>query len=111
MNAMYEVQPWPGVLFRCSTVRDQMEFDSNGGNKSFKKTYNMTDSGPKTVLIKRVNGIVYMSIDGEELVEGPNHTNITTLTTNVTFGSSLTSNNVPQRYFKGALKRMSVILY
>ena len=53
MNAMYEVQPWPGVLFRCSTIRDQMEFDSNGGNKSFKKTYNMTDSGPKTVLIKR----------------------------------------------------------
>ena len=37
MNAMYEVEPWPGVLFRTVNNNSQFEFDANGGSAKFNK--------------------------------------------------------------------------
>ena len=44
-------------------------------------------------------------------IETKNHSSITNFDTPVTFGCSYTENNTPQRYFKGTLKNMKVIIY
>ncbi len=107
MNAMYEVNPWPGVLIR--TTGSQFEFDMNGGSKSYNKKY--TAATTKKVMYKRKNGKIYIGVNDGELIEATDHSSITTFNTPVTFGCSLTSSNQPQRYYKGTLKDMEIILF
>lgn len=65
MNAMYEVNPWPGVLFRYANSTN-FEVDMNGGSGSFKKSFNISTTNK--VLYKRKNGIVYVSINDGEFI-------------------------------------------
>lgn len=108
MNAMYEVEPWPGVLFRTVNNNSQFEFDANGGSAKFNKRYNVVDTNKVT--IKRRNGILYFGVN-DVYTTGPNHSSITTFDVPVTFGASLNASGSPQRYYKGTLKNMKVVLY
>ncbi len=107
LNAMYEVQPWPGILFRTYSG-SQFEIDMNGGSGSSNTKYNISTTNKVT--IKRKNGIIYASINDDEYKQMADHSTIATFDTPVTFGSSLQSNNTPFRYFKGTLKNMEVIV-
>ena len=108
MNAMYEVTPWPGILFRYANSSN-FEIDMNGGSGSLKKNYAITSTNKMT--IRRKNGIIYMKVNDGEFTTGKDHSSITTFDTPVTFGCSLTSANAPQRYYKGTLKNMKVIIF
>ena len=111
MNAMYEVSPWPGVLFRVANG-SQYELQLNGGSGNYNKKYQVADT--KKVVIKRVNGIIYISVNDEDFIETKNHSNITTFDTiPVVFGCSVLTdaNLTEQRYWKGTLSNMRAILY
>ena len=109
MNAMYEVEPWPGVLVRVSSDGTQFEVDMNGGSGKFNKRYLI--SSTNKVVIKRENGIIYVSINDEGFIETRDHSSITTFDIPVTFGASLLADKTPQRYYKGTLKNMQAIIF
>ena len=71
--------------------------------------YAITSTNKMT--IRRKNGVIYMKVNDEEFTTGKDHSSITTFDTPVTFGCSLTSANAPQRYYKGTLKNMKVIIF
>ena len=104
---MYEVKPQSGILTRITG--NQYEFQMNGGSGSYNKKYNI--EGTNRIVIKRKNGIIYVTANDEAFTETKDHTSITNFDTPVTFGCSYTSTNTPQRYFKGTLKNMKVIIY
>ena len=110
MSAMDESgEPWPGVVYRVqSNTQDNIAANVTKSVKADRKLRNNINK----VLIKRRNGILYMSFnDGadEQLLD------MTTLSTPfdspVTFGCSLDGVGNPQRYFTGTLKDMHVKLY
>lgn len=107
LNAMYEVIPWPGVLFRIYN-NGNFEIDMNGGSGSFNRKYPISNN--TKVRIRRINGQIIYNINNEEFT-GANHSNITSFDTPVSFGCSLDFNNNPQRYYVGTLKNMNVILF
>lgn len=109
MNAMYEVNPWPGVLVRAINNNSAFEVDMNGGSGSFKKNFNISETSKIT--IKRVNGIIYIRANDDEFIQTKDHSSITTFDIPVTFGCSLQAGKTPQRYYKGTLQNMKVILF
>ena len=108
MNSMYEVEPWPGVLFRYVNGTN-FEVDMNGGSGSYKKYYLVEET--TKVTIKRTNGVIYVSTNDNEFTTAKNHSSITSFDIPVTFGCSLTAEKTQQRYYKGTLKNMKVILF
>ena len=110
MSAMDESgSPWSGVVYRVqSNTQDNLAANATNSAKTDKKFSNNVSK----VLLKKRNGILYMSLnDGadEQILD------MTTLTTPfnspLTFGCSLTSSGTPQRNFIGTLKNMKVKLY
>lgn len=64
------------------------------------------------VSIKRTNHILYISFNDGTYEEILNMTQLLkTFDVPLTFGSSLNAKGKPQRYFKGTLKNMKVIIY
>ena len=109
MNAMYEVEPWPGVLVRSVSNSSQFEVDMNGGSGKFNQRY--TASTTNKFTIRRKSGIIYVSVNDGAFTETKNHSSITTFDIPVTFGASMQADKTPQRYYKGTLKNMKVILF
>ena len=111
MSAMDETgSPWPGVVYRIkSSSFDEVSANVNGSNK-IEKDYSA--NGINKVLLKKRNGILYVSFnDGED----EQLLDMTSLNKDfdvpLTFGCSLRGNGTPQRYFKGTLKNMHVKIY
>lgn len=110
MSAMDErASPWPGIVYRvqsstqdniCANVSTSIKTDSKFNNSVSK------------VLLKRRNGILYVSFDDGADQQLLNMTSFTqTFDVPVTFGCSINGSGNPQRYFKGTLKDINVKLY
>ena len=111
MSSMDESgSPWPGMTYRItSTTQEELAANVTTSNK-IQNRYNRSDINK--ISLKRRNGILYLSINDEEYTQVLNMTTLsTTFDVPLTFGSSLNSSGEPQRYFKGTIKNMEVIVY
>lgn len=103
-------KPWAGFVFRFDTGSN-IEIDSNTrDNIKGNKKYN--PSTVSDVVIKRTNGILYISINGGEEQQIIDFNTLQKpIYVPLTIGSSLTGNFIPQRYFTGKLSNIKVTLY
>ncbi len=111
MSAMDETgSPWPGMVFR-TTGNYEDEFGANVTTSvKFSKRYKFENFSKVT--IKRKSGILYISFDDGADTQVLDMTSLNkTFNAPVTFGSSLDGSGNPQRYFKGTLKNMQVIVF
>lgn len=111
MSSMDETgSPWPGITYRITNqTQEEIVANVTTSNKIQTK-YNRNDINK--IKIKRRNGILYLSINDEEYTQVLNMTTLsTTFDVPLTFGSSLNSSGEPQRYFKGIVENMEVIVY
>lgn len=119
INAKDESQnnSWPGFAYRHSNT-------SSGGTITMsmtsrwpgETTTNITDTitAPKTVIIKRRNGIITFSMNGgaeQTLTATPAASLTKTFKPNLTFGASINSSGNPFRWFKGIVSDINVQLY
>jgi len=108
MNMMHEVGPsYPGLVLRLYQYGDttQYEIHANNDNQSDNSAQlRLEIEQTNKVTIIRENNIIYYSINDGEYIQLQDYTNFTSyFNTTVTFGSSLDSNNNPNRYFVGRL--------
>lgn len=111
MSAMDESgSPWPGIVYRVqSSTEDNI---CANVSSSIKKDIKYKNNTINKVLLKRRNGILYVSFDDgadNQLVDMTTFTSM--FDSSLTFGCSLNSSGNPQRYFRGTLKNMSVRIY
>ena len=114
INAKDETQNnvWPGFAYRLNSSK-KFELTSKWpGQKDGKITD--PNSTPKTITIKRRNGIIYYSLNGAaeaKLISTPAASLNNPFVPNLTFGASLNSSGSPFRFFKGYVSNISVQLY
>jgi len=109
MNMMHEVAPkYPGIVFRCFPYDDtnkQYEIHANNdadSNNSNVQRFQVSQTNKVTII--RKNGIIYYSINDGDNIQIQDFTNFTSyFNTTVNFGSSMDSNNNPNRFFVGRL--------
>ncbi len=101
--------PWPGFVYRInSATEDQLDANTNN---SIKVEQNYTSQNITKVSIKRTNHILYISFNDAAYEQKLGMTQLSkTFDVPLTFGSSLNGNGIPQRYFKGTLRNMSVTI-
>ena len=99
-------RPWPGFTFRFANASN-FEIDSNTPAKSSKKSFPITTT--EDVVIKRVSGILYISVNGETEQEVIDYSKLAgPIYVPLTVGASLTGSLTPQRYFTGKLSNISI---
>ena len=102
--------PWPGIVFRVNSETNY-EFIANVTNQLKSETQYAINSTLK-VKIKRVNRIIYVSInDGVDQQFLDMSSLVNTFNAPLLIGASLDGNGNPQRYFTGTLSDISVILF
>ena len=101
--------PYPGIVYR---VKDSSTEElSAAANNSVSLKPSFSSETTTNVVIKRIDGILYISInDGEDTQVIDMTDMIYTFNTPVTFGASLTGSGSPQRYFIGTLSNMYIKL-
>ena len=117
INAKDESQNniWPGFAYRHSSTNGNtinMSLTSRWPGQSAANIIDNT-AAPKTLVIKRRNGVIKYSIAGGEektLTAVPPASLTKTFTSNLTFGASIDSSGSPFRYFKGIVSNISVQL-
>ena len=101
--------PWPGMVYRIKD-RSNDQFGANT-NSTIKVERNYKNSEVTKVSIKRTNKILYIAFNDGEYSQILNMTQlIKTFDVPLTFGASLNGSGNPQRYFKGTLKNMKVVV-
>lgn len=110
MSAMDESgSPWPGIVYRVQSSTQDNICANASNSVNLDRKYN---NNINKVLLKRRNGILYVSFnDGEEeqLIDMTSLSK--TFNVPLVFGCSLNSSGNPQRYFTGTLSNMNVKLY
>ena len=112
MNAMYEVQPWPGILVRTTSNNAEYEVQMNGGSGNLTKKYKVNETNKFN--IRRISGKIYVSVNDGAFELTRDHSNIATFdTVPVVFGCSVKAdaNLTEQRFFKGTLNNMRAFLF
>ncbi len=109
LNAKLEnkSQGWPGFALRRKDANATTEITAKGNNAT-PKLFNNSEILDKEIIITREDGIIYYSVGGEEKVAL--FTQNKQFDTPLTFGCSLTEDGKPQRYFKGAIADVSIII-
>ena len=110
MSAMDETgSPWPGIVYRIkSSTYDEISANVNASAKIEIDYPNDINK----VLLKRRNGILYVSFnDGEDEQLLDMTAFDKTFDVPLTFGCNLNGSGKPQRYFKGTLKNMNIKIY
>ena len=111
MNAMDESgSPWPGFVYRVySNIQDELEANITTSTK-FQQPY--YSPGINNVVLKRINGVLYLNIDNYGEIKVLDFSTLSKVfDTPLTFGASLDGKGLPQRYFNGSLKYIKVIVY
>lgn len=110
MSCMDETgTPWPGMVYRIKD-RSNDQFGANT-NSTIKVERNYKNSEVTKVSLKRTNKILYIAFNDGEYSQILNMTQlIKTFDVPLTFGASLNGSGNPQRYFKGTLKNMKVVV-
>ncbi|MBR2744830.1 MAG: InlB B-repeat-containing protein [Clostridia bacterium] len=116
VNGKYENESYnyPGFAFRRYRSESAFyEFTSRAknekkdGNSGLKWEYGSISK----VVISRIGGIIYLSIDGQEKIEIQDYRVIPIrYSTPITFGASHTADGDPMRYFNGTIKDMYIKL-
>lgn len=110
MSAMNETAaPWPGMVYRVSSAsKDQLAANATSSEK-MQQDYKVEQV--QKVTLKRISGILYLSLNdetGKEILDLSLITNAFDVP--VTFGASLNGSGNPFRYFKGTLSNLKVII-
>lgn len=102
--------PWPGFVYRVySNTEEQLSANTNNTVKT-EQNYPYQDI--TKVSIKRANHILYLSFNDATYEQVLDMTQLLkTFDVPLTFGSSLNASGNPQRYFKGTLKNMKVVVF
>lgn len=106
LNAMLEIAPYPGFVFRHEKNITKLELNFPSTST---RNFNITDV--QSVYIKRYNDVYYLQINEGNVINLGKLKNLTTFDIPVTFGASLNGNGEPWRFFKGTLKNLRVNLY
>ena len=102
--------PWPGLVFRVANGNQDELIANVTTSTKVNKYYPKAEI--KKVVIKRKNGIIYVNSNDTGDVQALDMTSLTTtFDVPLTIGASLNASGSPQRYFKGTLKNLKVILY
>ncbi len=114
INAKDESQNnvWPGFAYRLSSGT-KYELTARWPGQSQGSAFD-SSATPRTVSIKRRNGIIYYSYSGSpdaKLIETPAQSLTNPFSSNLTFGASTNSSGQPFRYFSGIVSNISVQLY
>ena len=115
MNMMYEVAPnYSGLVFRCFPYNDetkQYEIHANTDNQDNGVQVRLEVTQTNKITIIRKKGILYYSINDGDYIRLQDYTNFTSyFETTVNFGSSMDSNNNPNRFFTGRLTNVVIKL-
>ena len=110
MSCMDETgSPWPGMVYRIKDSSND-QFGANT-NSTIKVENNYANSEITKVSIKRTNKILYIALNDGDYAQVLDMTKLAkTFDVPLTFGASLNSRGNPQRYFKGTLKNMKVVV-
>lgn len=110
MSCMDETgSPWPGIVYRIKNIsNDQFGANTNG---SIKVENDYANSEITKVSLKRASKILYIAFNDGDYERVLDMTKLTqTFDVPLTFGASLNGSGNPQRYFKGTLKNMKVVI-
>ncbi|MBQ3407738.1 MAG: InlB B-repeat-containing protein [Clostridia bacterium] len=115
MNAKYENgdKNYPGFAFRRYRDTSNYEISSRAGNvrKDATDGFIWRWGSISKVVISRIGGTLYISIDGQEKIEIQDYSVIDfRFYTPVTFGASHDKDGNPIRYFDGTIKNMYIKL-
>ena len=101
--------PWPGFVVRISDNNKSISFKGNSTLANKKEDIYSKEVVQK-VKIRRIGKKLFYSIDNNE-IELLDYSDLEkTFSTTLTFGCSLDGNNNPQRYFKGTISNINVII-
>ncbi len=111
ISAMDETRdPWPGIAYRVSAA-NQNTMIANASS-SAKNDLKHSSNNITKVTIIRENGIVYYRTNKGEVVKVTDMASlIHTFDVPLVIGSSLKADGTPQRYFKGTLSNIKILLY
>lgn len=105
VNAMLEKSPYPGFVFRFQSDTSKVEFNSPKiSNKS-----NINASTTNKVVIKRVNDVYFLQLNGGTDQRIGTYSGSTFDETTI-IGASIDGNGDPWRFFKGTLDNISIII-
>ena len=112
-SAMNEAgSPWPGFVFRKANHATNIELVANKSSSVKEKRLTSNVDQVNHIVIKRIDGKLYGSLDGSELREVVDLTGMTnTFNVPLTFGSNINGRGAPDRFFKGILENINVVLY
>lgn len=110
MSCMDETgTPWPGMVYRIKNSSSD-QFGANT-NSNIKVENNYANSEITKVSIKRISKILYIAFNDGDYEQVLDMTKLTkTFDVPLTFGASLNASGKPQRYFKGTLKNIKVVV-
>lgn len=118
INAKDESQNnvWPGFAYRQSSTSGNNVIMTMTSRWPGESATNITDNvaAPKTLTIKRRNGVISYSINGgteQTVTAAPASALTKTFKPNLTFGASINSSGNPFRWFKGIVSDISVQLH
>ncbi|MCR5185610.1 MAG: InlB B-repeat-containing protein [Clostridia bacterium] len=111
ISAMDETaSPWPGFVFRVVGNR-QFELGANVDN-SIKNAPRYTINPPADIKINRVDGVLYISINGGNPIQILDMNSLTKVfDAHLSIGASLDGTGNPQRYFVGSVSNINVNVY
>lgn len=110
MSAMNEKgAPWPGIVYRVdNSSKDQLAANVTSNEKL--ETSYLNKDITKVTFMKR-KGLLFLKFNENEEKEIVDFSLLTnTFNVPVTFGASLNGSLAPQRYFKGTLSNLKVIV-
>ena len=98
--------PYPGFVFRVANG-GQLEISANVTNSL--KANPRYNRNATSVAIRRIDGILYASINGGAFSQVLDMNSIQAFDSNLAIGASLNGSGNPQRYFKGTLSDINII--
>ena len=110
LNIMDESSsPWPGIVFRLIDASNY-QIGANVSS-SIKKEKSYSNTTYKKVSIKKIDSILYISLNDKDNVQVLDMSKLTSFNVPLTFGASLDGSGNPFRYFTGTLSDIKIYVF